>query len=168
MTKIRRILTVALLPLTLAATACSTGDSRAQLRDLTDRADLTALVDRLGSALDEGDFDQFRTIYTADATAKTPGGEAIGRDALIAQASRNHSPEERILHFISNIRIDITGDAAAVRANMLVGFATGDAPVPQAEYALGGVYRFDARRTPEGWRFTRVETAPTWAVGSRP
>ncbi|MET8797527.1 nuclear transport factor 2 family protein [Nocardia sp. NPDC004568] len=139
------------------------------LRELTDRAEITALVDRLSRALDEGDFDCFRTIYTADATARTPGGEARGRDALTAQAARTHCSDRVIQHFVSNIAIDLAGDSAEVRANLLAVFAPAptDNALPGPGYTLGEVYRFAARRTAEGWRLTRVHSIPLWSVGTR-
>ncbi|MFI2232767.1 nuclear transport factor 2 family protein [Nocardia testacea] len=139
------------------------------VRELTDRAEITALVDRLSRALDEGDFDRFRTIYTADATARTPGGEARGRDALTAQAARTHSPDKVIQHFVSNIAIDLAGDSAEIRANLLAVFAPAptDNALPAPGYTLGEVYRFAARRTAEGWRLTRVHSTPLWSVGTR-
>ena len=57
---------------------------------------------------------------------------------------------------------------ASVRANLLVTFArrapapTGPESAPAAPAALGEVYRFAARRTPAGWRLTRVATTPVW------
>lgn len=145
------------------------GRSGTLLRALADRAELTALVDRLGQALDDADFARFRTIYTADATARTPGGEAAGLAALIAQAGRNHSPDKRIQHFISGISIDLAGDRADIRANLLAVFApkSADGTLPAPGYTLGEIYRFTARRTGAGWRFTRVESTPAWAVGTR-
>ncbi|WP_406238018.1 nuclear transport factor 2 family protein [Nocardia sp. NBC_01009] len=178
MNEIRIALAVAALPLAVLATACTakadaTDDrpTQRELRELVDRNQITALVDRLGSTLDEGRFDDFRTIYTADATAKTPGGTAEGRDALIAQASRNHSGDTRIQHVISNVRIELKGETADVRANTIATFApapTDPKTPPQPQYTLGGIYRFDAVRTGEGWRLSRVETTPTWSIGTRP
>ncbi|MEV6429776.1 nuclear transport factor 2 family protein [Nocardia sp. NPDC051463] len=145
--------------------------TRHELRDLVDRNQITVLVDQLGRALDEGRFDDFHTIYTAEATAKTPGGKAEGRDALIAQASRNHSDDRRIQHFISNVMIDIKGSTANVRANLIATFApapTDAKTPPQPQYILGEIYSFDALRTGEGWRLSRVETTPLWSIGIRP
>jgi hypothetical protein len=170
MNKFRLALPLA-LPLALLA-ACTTtkaDSTESQLRELLDRNQITALVDRLGRALDEGRFDDFRTIYTADATAKTPGGQAEGRDALIAQASRNHTDDKRIQHFIGNVMIDLNGDAAQVRANLIATFAPAEPKtVAEPMYTLGEVYRFDAVRTDEGWRLSRVETTPLWSIGTRP
>ncbi|MEV6324772.1 nuclear transport factor 2 family protein [Nocardia sp. NPDC051787] len=164
------------LPLALLATACSTGatateddSTRRHLRELLDRHEIHALVDRLATALDEGRFD---TIYTADVKAKSPGGEAQGRDAVIALVSRNHSNERRQPHYISNVQIDLAGDRAAVRANAvtaIVPTSTVDGRIaPEPPFAAGGTYRFDAVRTPEDWRFSGVETAPVWTTGALP
>ncbi|WP_454199042.1 nuclear transport factor 2 family protein [Nocardia sp. Marseille-Q1738] len=167
MRKIR--LALPLAALTAACTTATTTDTR-EVRDMLDRQQITALVDRLGRALDEGRFDDLRAIYTPDATAKTPGGTAEGRDALIAQASRNHTDDKHIQHVISNVLVDLRGDAADVRANLIATFAPAatNGTIPQPQYTLGEIYRFDAVRTAEGWRLSRVQTIPIWSNGTRP
>lgn len=132
-----------------------------RIDDLVDRDEIATLVHRLGACLDEGRFEDLRTIFVADATARTPGGLAEGIDAMIAQASRNHAPDDHIQHVISNILVDLGGDRAQVRANLVVTFAHGPG-VPAPRRQLGEVYRFDARRTPAGWRLSRVESVPVW------
>ncbi|MFI2285005.1 nuclear transport factor 2 family protein [Nocardia beijingensis] len=168
---LRLALPLLTLPLAAFTAACAaTVTPTAQLRELLDRQEITALVDRLGRALDEGRFDDLREIYTPGATAKTPGGTADGRDALIAQASRNHGEHLRIQHVVGNVLIDLHGDTADVRANLIATFAlaaSGGTP-PQPVYTLGEVYRFDAVRTGGGWRLSRVETTPIWSTGKRP
>ncbi|WP_051022325.1 nuclear transport factor 2 family protein [Nocardia pneumoniae] len=172
MRKIRLALPLLALPLAALAAArtFATPTDAHEAREMLDRQQITALVDRLGRALDEGRFDDLRAIYTPDATAKTPGGTADGRDALIAQASRNHTADKRIQHVISNVLVDLRGDAADVRANLIATFAlaTTDGTIPQPRYTLGEIYRFDAVRTAEGWRLSRVETTPVWSTGTRP
>ncbi|MEU8899959.1 nuclear transport factor 2 family protein [Nocardia sp. NPDC048505] len=170
MRKIPRILAFAVLPLTLLA-ACSTAAAGRDDRALLDRTEITGLIDQLGQALDEGRFDALRDIYTSDATAKTPGGLASGIDALVAQAGRNHDPDKKIQHLLTNVLITLHGDAAAVRTNVVAHFTpAGDGArlAPEPEYSLGGVYRFDATRTSAGWRLSRVEMTPVWSTGIRP
>jgi SnoaL-like domain len=143
----------------------------AQVRHLVDRNELTDLVYRLGVSLDEGGFDQMRSLFVEEATARTPGGTADGREALIAQASRNHRPEARIQHVTTNLLVELDGDRAKIRANLVAYFAPpagsdGPALAPPSQFTLGEVYRFEAVRTPEGWRLSRVETSPLWMSGS--
>jgi hypothetical protein len=142
---------------------------------LTDRNEITDLVYRLGVALDECGFEEMRSLLTEDATASTPGGTARGRAALVAQAERNHPPDERIQHVITDVLVDLDGegDRARVRANLLVHFApaedtSGSAPAPTVTCTQGQVYRFEVVRTTDGWRFSRVETTPVWMSGVRP
>ncbi|NKY29979.1 nuclear transport factor 2 family protein [Nocardia gamkensis] len=171
MRKIRSALPLLVLPLAALTAACASAASPTpEVREMLDRAQITALVDRLGRALDEGRFEELRAIYTPDATAKTPGGTAEGREALIAQASRNHGEDKRIQHVIGNVLIDLRGDAADVRANLIATFAptSPDGTIPRPQYTLGEVYRFDAVRTAEGWRLSRVQTTPIWSTGTRP
>ncbi|MFE7742068.1 nuclear transport factor 2 family protein [Nocardia sp. NPDC057455] len=172
MRKIHSALSLLVLPLAALAAACTSAAATPapEVREIVDRQQITALVDRLGRALDEGRFDDLRAIFTQDATAKTPGGTAEGRAALIAQASRNHSDEQRIQHVIGNVLIDLRGDAADVRANLIATFApaSADGTIPQPRYTLGEIYRFDAVRTEKGWRLSRVQTTPIWSTGTRP
>jgi ketosteroid isomerase-like protein len=125
----------------------------------TDRDEITDLVSRLGMALDEGRFAELRELLADDATVRTPGGEAAGPDAIVAQASRNHRPEEPIQHLITNVLIDQSGDQAQARANLVVHFGS--------TFTMGEIYRFALTRTPEGWRFSRIETTPVWTSGTR-
>lgn len=94
--------------------------------NLQDRAEIEDLVHRLGVYLDERRFDDLRGILVEDATARTPGGLAEGRDAMVAQAERNHPVEDRIQHVISDVLIDVDGDDATVRANLVATFIRAD------------------------------------------
>jgi hypothetical protein len=141
------------------------------LNDLVDRDQITTLVARLGLALDEGDYEGLRSLLIDDVTVRTPGGTADGHEAVIAQASRNHRPDQPCQHVITNVLIDLTGDRATARANLVVAFgsrsAGGERPLDvPVQYTMGEIYRFDLLRTPAGWRFARIETAPVWTSGT--
>jgi 3-phenylpropionate/cinnamic acid dioxygenase small subunit len=137
---------------------------------LTDRAELADLLVRQGLWLDERRYDEAPAIFTPDATVATPGGTAEGIGALTAQARKNHDPYARTQHITTNVLIDLDGDRATVRANQIAAFVrdAGADRLPQAEFTLGERYRFEAVRTPEGWRFTRVEVTPVWGQGNLP
>jgi SnoaL-like domain len=148
--------------MTTDTTALGPGGVPPALVQLADRDEITRLVYRLGACLDEARFDDMRHLFVDDSVASTPGGVAEGIDALIAQASRNHSPDAAIQHLITNVLVDLEGDRATVRANLLVTFARPD-PDAEAPSALAEVYRFVARRSSSGWRLARVEAQPIWA-----
>jgi len=48
------------------------------LQQLVDRNDITDLVHRLGAALDDGHFDELRSLLVDEVTVRTPGGMAGG------------------------------------------------------------------------------------------
>ena len=136
-------------------------DSEPRTSELRDRIEITDLIYRLGACLDEHRFDDLHVLLIEDATAATPGGTAQGRDAVIAQATRNHADNVQHHHLITNVLVDLGGDRAAVRANLVATFVR-DAGQP--ELALGAVYRFQAQRTRQGWQLARVEVNPVWRL----
>jgi SnoaL-like domain len=145
----------------------------ATLQQLVDRNEITDLVHRLGVVLDEGLFDDLRSLLAEGATVRTAGGAAEGHEAIIAQASRNHPLEQPLQHVITNIFVDLDGARAQARANLVVYFGplagASDSAVqlaPPVEYTMGEVYHYDLVRTSEGWRFSRIQTTPVWRSGT--
>ena len=66
--------------------------------------------------------------------------------------------------------IDVAGDAATARANLVVSFATPldtDLPgqPPLVRSIQGQVYQFDLVRLDAGWRISKLETTPVWKSG---
>jgi len=131
--------------------------------ELADRQHIVDLVTSVGRCLDERDFDGLRELFTDEATVATPGGTVRGHDALVAQARRGHSRDKGIQHVITNHLVDIDGDRASVRANLLVAFAASGPEDPQP-FLLGEVYRFELRRTAAGWRITSLSSTPVWSL----
>jgi hypothetical protein len=92
---------------------------------------------------------------------------------VVAQARRNHTVHTQ--HAISDVLIDVDGDRAFARANLIVTFAPdqpgsrlmiGDTEHPDTYLTIGEVYRFEAVRVDDGWRLARIETERVWS--SRP
>jgi SnoaL-like domain len=58
--------------------------------------------------------------------------------------------------------VDLDGDQAAGRADLLASFAhTG--PTDPAPFLVGEVYRFTFRRTAEGWRIASLSSTVSWS-----
>lgn len=139
------------------------------LQRLDDRQAITDLIARLGLMLDEKRFDEAASILADDVTVKTPGGSAHGIEAVAAQARRNHTV--RTQHLITDVLIELDGDRAQARANLIATFAPdpGSLLIVNGEeqrdsyLSLGEVYRFGAVRTEDGWRLSRIETEPLWS-----
>jgi hypothetical protein len=150
-----------------------TGTER-RLAALLDRSEIADLVARSLVAIDEARFDDLRTIYAQDASASAPGGDAEGLDAIVALVARNHIPEDRSQHLVGDVVVDLDGDTARVRANVVAGFApslpadpdAGSLLPPPVEVTFGTVYRYGAVRTSDGWRLSRVEIDRLWFSGS--
>jgi SnoaL-like protein len=119
------------------------------MQDLIDRQAIADVVSRLGLWLD-GDttLDQARAILAEDVSISTPGGVVQGIEPAVEQAARNHT--EKTQHVITNLLVDLDGDTAKVGANSIITFP---------DRTLTGRYAFETRRTPEGWRLTRIASA---------
>ncbi|MFB4282020.1 nuclear transport factor 2 family protein [Nonomuraea sp. MTCD27] len=139
-----------------------------------DRGDITQLIYRLYACMDEGRFDDLRSVFADEITVRTPGGLAEGPDAAIAQAARNHSTEERIQHFVHNALVDVDADGrhAGVRADVIVTFSAAAAPegqlAPEPRRTLSERFRYDVTRSPEGWRLSGVDATPVWVIENQP
>jgi 3-phenylpropionate/cinnamic acid dioxygenase small subunit len=129
-----------------------------------DRAELAELLARQGEWLDEQRFDEVGTIFTPDAVVRTQGGQSEGLEALAAQARRVHSDFAKTQHLTSGVLIEVDGDRATVRANLVAVFVR-DAATGQPTGVVGERYRFEAIRTPAGWRFSSLEVSPVWRYG---
>ncbi len=122
------------------------------LQQLHDRQAVTDLVSRLGLWLDgETTLQQARAILAADIAVSTPGGQAHGIDQVVAQARRNH--EVPTQHVITNVLVDLDGDRATAGANLIVTFP---------DSIQGERYAFEAAKSDERWRLTKIEVAPVW------
>jgi hypothetical protein len=133
------------------------------IQTLADRAEISDLFVNLGRCLDEHDFDGLKEVLTEDVVGTTPGGTEEGRDALIAQARRNHESYERLAHQFNSILVDIEGDTATVRAYVTGSFGHADSAKPVR--VLTGQYRNKLVRTADGWRISELTVRPVFRVG---
>ncbi len=125
-----------------------------RLAEAADRMEITELLHRYAYAVDNGDFDLFGEVFTADATVDfgsvdqyVEGASVVtGLPAIRAWFEKALEPFPGVLHFMTNHRIALDGDEARTETLMQV-----------LHMSMGGVYRGHAVRTPAGWRFDRFQ-----------
>ena len=127
---------------------------------------LPQLLFRLYAALDDHEFETLHEIFTPDAEGTTPGGTAVGRDRLVAQARRSHENIPRLQHHVSNVLVESATDTTAtLRAVVESIFVTQDG-IPA--YRIGETYRASAVLSDGDWRLAAFSMVPVWQVGIRP
>ncbi|HEY2240676.1 MAG TPA: nuclear transport factor 2 family protein [Streptosporangiaceae bacterium] len=126
------------------------------IRDLADRAELADLVARHSLWIDEARYDQTGRLFTEDIVVTSRRGEARGPEALIAAARSAHDQYPRTMHSKSNLVIELDGDVASVQASDLAIYIVDD----KTEAIAAAVHHYGARRTPDGWRFARLDVTP--------
>jgi hypothetical protein len=135
---------------------------RAEVRALADRAALTDLVGRLAHWLDGRADGDPATLFARDVRASTPGGVVQGRDAVVAQARKNHDLPTH--HLVGSVVIEAEADTARITASLTGHFVRSEA-TPPGPTELGGRYDLGAARVDGRWLLTSLAVTPIWRVG---
>jgi uncharacterized protein (TIGR02246 family) len=134
-------------------------DEAARLAWLTDREEIRAVVAEFGRSIDDKDQAAYAATFTEDAELALPFGRFSGRAAIAAM--QGPPPFIATQHLISSTVIDVTGDTATARSYLLATHAFDPTDKTQKAHS-GGWYDQSFVRTPEGWRFSRVELVIVW------
>ena len=127
---------------------------------LADRTEIAELFARLARLLDEGRYDDARTVYTDDVVVHSPrGGELRGLAEVTAHLHRQHPEGEHTHHLHGDVQVTLDGDRATATANQLAFFYRDGQP-PYQEAGTRLTYR--AVRTTAGWRFDQADIALTF------
>ena len=108
-----------------------------------DRDEILQLLYRYNHAIDSGDAEGWADTFTEDGSLDAAGQLISGREGLVEFASSVRG----LRHLVANPVVDISGDAATVRAYLLVFMGTAPAMI--------GTYEDEVVRTPAGWRFAK-------------
>ena len=127
---------------------------------LADRIAAEDLLTRYATAVDRRDWQQYRSIFTADAEIDytSAGGIAGTVDEVVEFLSTSLELFEMTQHLVSNIDLEVNGDSAPVTAmfNNPMRLPGGDT------WFTGGWYHHDLVRTPDGWRSQRLREESAW------
>ncbi|MGW0334975.1 nuclear transport factor 2 family protein [Streptomyces sp. NPDC003011] len=150
---------------------------------MTQRVELAAVLDRLAVdglitdyavAVDDGDWEAYRGLFTSDGRADYRSAGGIEGDAGNVSAWLAESMGVFVMrqHLIVNRRLRFglleqdTGDTARVQAdyvNPMRLAGDGDGTGPGApDFVCGGRYDFGLLRTVDGWRLREVVVKEKW------
>lgn len=155
---------------------------RDQVRWLVDRAEIDDLVDRFSRDLDDFtrdgrpfDVAWVRSYFTDDATVAYPVGAATGAEAISALVDgKGMAPFQRTQHVTANHLVEIDGDQATVRFNLIATHVFAEdvrrerGDPPGARFTVGDYYEGTLVRTAAGWRFADQSLTVTWTDGRPP
>ncbi|MFF4507501.1 nuclear transport factor 2 family protein [Streptomyces sp. NPDC001401] len=145
-----------------------TEEMQRQLQALTDRAEITDLLDRYLRSLDDGVFDEewARAFHTEDVTAEMPIGTVHGRDALLARVRQGMALFDRTVHLGTNAIIDIDGSRATTRGAQLSTHVLADGS--GSVFISAGHADAELVRTADGWRISASTLRVVWTQGPPP
>lgn len=111
--------------------------------------------------IDHRDWAGMQDCYTEDGIMDH-GAIAVGRDRVPELSEKILSGVEDSHHVVDSPAIAIEGDGAELHCHYFAThIATGGTVIRHG----GGWYDCTLRRTPEGWRFTRVKATSGWRSG---
>lgn len=143
---------------------------RVELATVMDRLAVDGLVTDYAVAVDDGDWETYRKLFTPDGRAdyRSAGGIEGGAEQVAAWLAESLRAFGMRQHLVVNRRIRFgvlerdTGDTARVQADYVnpMRFAGDDSAAP--DFVCGGRYAFDVRRTDDGWRLREVVVREKW------
>ncbi|MBM9506445.1 nuclear transport factor 2 family protein [Actinacidiphila acididurans] len=134
------------------------------------RALVAGLLDRYFVTLDDEELDDAWAagLFTPEAVVAFPISRHEGLAGMAAYHSGALSAFAATQHLGSPAVVDISGDHACLRANLMsthVHHARSDTGAPQL-FTTGTFVDGRARRTPAGWRLSELVFRLVWANGS--
>jgi hypothetical protein len=145
----------------------------ARLRELADREEIRSLVDRYVIIIDTHDpehtgDDVYREIFTEDVELVFPIGGYHGVAGLADFETAARTPWAHTHHLAGNYAIDLHGDRATLRAQV-IGTHVHPADPPGRGtgplFVVGCHYDAELARTPDGWRFGYLRLVVDWTAG---
>lgn len=133
----------------------------AQVRRLTDRADLQDMVFRYATACDRRDEQAWRGIFAPDARAKYGRDDWLaGADDIVAWLLQATAPTTWGHHLVNPYAVDVRGDEADV-LTYLVSHQVFEGDLDAAAM-MTSRYQLHCRRTDAGWQIAELVLTVGW------
>ena len=145
---------------------------RVELATVLDRFAVDEIVTAYAVAVDDGDWEAYRGLFTSDGRADYRSAGGIEGDAteVTGWLSRSMDLFAMRQHLIVNRRVRFgvldqdTGDTAEIQADYInpMRFAGQDGDSTAPDFVCGGRYAFVLVRTDDGWRLRQVVVQEKW------
>ena len=135
--------------------------SEVQLQVLLDRAEIAELLVEYARCIDRRDGAGLQATY-ADDGVMDHGASAVDRSRVPELSEKILKGVASSHHHVGSPAIEVEGDTARTHSHY---FATHIAEDGGIIRQAGGWYDCTLRRTPDGWRFTRVRATSAWRTG---
>ncbi len=140
-------------------------DLRGRVRELEDRLALTELMSRYARSLDEHDWRELESLFTDDLYAEhgvvTPPLHSRAEFMAVVRGMETMPRLRYLQHYVSNVEVNVEGDAARVRAFLhAIHWVDGD--IGPEVVPAGARYEVDAVRAGGEWRIRRLIVHETW------
>lgn len=131
------------------------------MSEADDRLAIHELLARYAHAIDARAWSELAACFHPDARVRYGGAPALdGAEAVAAYCRQVVEPLGGTQHRVASIRIDLDGDRARSCCHLAAEHWTG-----AGRYTVGGTYRDELARTPDGWRIQTRELEVTWTEG---
>ena len=130
-------------------------------RELLDKFEIQEWMTRYAHAVNAGDWETIRSLFVADAIFDLEESGVITgpRDEVIAVLEKTMGMLAWTQGFASNVLIELDGDAATVKTQMLRAMQL---PGVDGPSFAGSYYHHELVRTDDGWRGRRFREEPIW------
>lgn len=123
---------------------------------MSDDALVRSLLGRAALIADDGEVDDYATVYTDDAEWELPEGPRSGLGAIMDGARQRRTagtagPGTATRHLVTVLDVTVEGESAVAQSVWQFFTHTTSSPT----LARMGRYRDHLRHTPDGWRIAR-------------
>jgi 3-phenylpropionate/cinnamic acid dioxygenase small subunit len=133
----------------------------------SDQLALRDLLTRYAASCDDRNWAQYRAIFTDDAYIDYTAAYGIDgpRDAVAEWIADLMAIDTlpSTQHLLSNFRIEIAAGAASGRVDYFNPDVIADREGNKELLLNGGYYEFEARRSPDHWKISRLKATILWS-----
>lgn len=137
------------------------------LQEISDRLEITDVITRYTRAVDTRNWDDLDTVFTPDGILdySAVGGPVDVVGAVKPWIEKGLRGFARFQHIIGQVAIELDGDTASATAYMTNPMVAVAPDGTETLWEVGGYYRHELVRTPDGWRSRHMVDDVVWTRG---